>query len=220
MEVVERRLAQIQQTGYRLRIGDYFNNAFEIFKAESGLFVLFTFVNLAVQALLNLVVPVVGPLVSVVITPPLSVGYFFAVYKIRNGQSVTFNDFFRGFNFLTPLVVASLIGSALTLLGLVFLVVPGIYLSVAYFMANFFIVFYNMSGWEALKASRKFVHRQWFDVWLLLLLVLLIDMLGLICLGVGLLVSIPVTNIMLYLFFEDVFGLGNEGDELVDSLGE
>ena len=220
MEGVERRLATIQQTGYRVRIGDYFKEAFEIFKAESGLFVLFTFVYLGVQAFLNFILPVVGPLASVVLSPPLSVGYFFAVYKIRNGQSITFNDFFHGFNFLTPLVVASLIGSALGLLGLALFVVPGIYVTVAYFMANFFIVFYNMSGWEALEASRRFVHRQWWDVFVLLLAVLVLDILGMICMGVGLLVSIPVTTIMLYLFFEDVFGLGNEGDELVDSLGK
>jgi uncharacterized membrane protein len=219
MEIAERKLKELEQTGYRLRIKDYFNEAVELFKAETGLFVLFTVVYLTAQGGLNFVVPIVGPLAAAVLTPPLSVGYYYAVYKIRNGQGLSLGDFFHGFNLITPLVVSSLIGGAISLIGLFFFILPGIYFGVAYSMASFFVVFFNMSGWDALEASRRLVHRQWWDVFVLVLAVVLLDVLGLIFLGVGLLVTVPLSNIMLYLFFEDVMSVGNEGEALVDSLG-
>ncbi|MCS7084663.1 MAG: hypothetical protein RMM53_04835 [Bacteroidia bacterium] len=220
MEVlVERRLQELKETGYRISIKDYFNGAIEIFKAEAGPFILFSLLYLAVQGLLNFVLENFGLLISIVLSPPLSAGYIFAAHKIRNGEPLYFSDFFQGFKLITPLVVSSLIGGAISLLGFIFLIIPGVYFTVAYYMAPFFVVFYGMSGWDALEASRKLVHRQWFDVFVFLLAILLIDLLGVICLGVGLLVAVPITSIMLYLFFEDVFGLNIKSEDLIDSLG-
>ncbi len=93
------------------------------------------------------------------------------------------------------------------------LMLPAVYLGVAYYWAYMFVVFYNMSFWDALESSRKLITKKWFLIFAFLIVVGLIAMAGMIIVCIGLLASIPATMCMVYASFEDVTQLNKESSE-------
>jgi uncharacterized membrane protein len=89
---------------------------------------------------------------------------------------------------------ASLLTGIIVVIGFILLIVPGIFAMIVFAFTTYLVIDRNLGPIEALKESARLTkgHR-----WLLLglfFLVLLINILGAICLLVGLLVTIPVTS--------------------------
>ena len=143
-------------------------------------------------------------------------GYFIIAHKIKNRENYSFNDFFNGFQNFGPLFLAYLTGSILIILGLFVLIIPGLYLAVGYLFFPMFIVFKNYDFWPSLEASRQLITKKWFHFLLLCLALLGINILGLLALGIGILISIPISYCILYAAFDDmvkVSGNDEEGDQ-------
>ena len=101
------------------------------------------------------------------------------------------------------------------------LVIPGIYLGIAYVWTSLFIAFYNMNFWDAMEMSRKFISKQWFLFFFFFFVLGLLALSGLILLFVGILITMPIVLCALYASFADVTGLWEEEqadieDQLVD----
>ncbi|MFQ5447061.1 MAG: hypothetical protein ACE5FF_09005 [Saprospiraceae bacterium] len=93
------------------------------------------------------------------------------------------------------------------------LLLPAIYFSVAYNWAYMFVVFYKMSFWDAMEASRKVISKNWIMVFLFLFVTGLIAAAGMILLCVGILATFPAYLCMGYSAFADVTKLGTESEE-------
>jgi uncharacterized membrane protein len=168
--------------------------------------VLFTLLVVGISAGLSFV-PFVGSLASVVISPPLSVGYFFVADKIRRGEAYTFNNFFDGFKApFGQLIVLSLISSILTVVGTIFCILPGIYLAIGYSLSNCVLVFHKFEFWEAMEASRKVVSKNF---WTFLGLFLVMGIGGALAIiltcGVGSLFVAPVIVLTIYCIYIKIF---------------
>lgn len=101
------------------------------------------------------------------------------------------------------------------------LLIPIIYLSIAYTWANMFVVFYNVDFWTALESSRKIISKKWLIIFLFIIVISFIAILGVIGFFIGILITIPIAMIAIYLSFADVTGLNIEhenGDDLLDHL--
>ena len=61
------------------------------------------------------------------------------------------------------------------------LLLPIVYLSIAYTWANMFVVFYNVDFWTALESSRKVISKKWLIIFLFFIVIGILAMLG-ICL--------------------------------------
>ncbi|MEO0376719.1 MAG: DUF975 family protein [Cyanobacteria bacterium P01_A01_bin.17] len=70
-----------------------------------------------------------------------------------------------------------------------------------------FIVARKMPFWTAMEASRKLVMRQWFGIFLLLIVLTLINIAGLIPCGLGLLLTVPLTSCVIAAAYESIVGL-------------
>lgn len=82
-----------------------------------------------------------------------------------------------------------------------------IIVSVLFIFGTSLVLFEKFEPIRALDISSKIVSKKFFN-WLgFLLLLVLFNMVGLLCLGIGLLVTIPSTVCALYVAYEDVFGL-------------
>jgi hypothetical protein len=90
--------------GYEFRTGHYISKSFEFFKERAGEFIGFTVVYLIIS-LITGVIPVVGTLISIVISGPLSLGAMIYTHKMQNNQEMDFSGFFDGFKKFTPLFV-------------------------------------------------------------------------------------------------------------------
>ena len=128
--------------------------------------------------------------------------------KIR-GQATSVELVFAGFTqrflqlFLGGFVTLSLIG-----LGFLCLVLPGIYLFVAWLFTLTLIVDKRLDFWPAMQLSRRMVAKHWWKVFGLVLLSLLLSFLGLLALVVGLFVATPIGWLAATYAYEDMFGTG------------
>ncbi|MBK6363664.1 MAG: hypothetical protein IPL63_16015 [Saprospiraceae bacterium] len=95
------------QNGYEFRTGHYISKSFEFFKERAGEFIGFTVVYLIIS-LITGVIPIVGTLISIVISGPLSLGAVIYTHKMQNDQDLAFAGFFDGFKKFTNLFVTYL----------------------------------------------------------------------------------------------------------------
>jgi glycerophosphoryl diester phosphodiesterase family protein len=148
-------------------------------------------------------VPVVGWAVGFVLLGGLD--YMF-LRRIR-GEEVQIGDLFAGFNIaLLHLVLAGLVKGVLTSIGFLLCLLPGIYLGVGYVFALPLVIDKKMDFWPAMEVSRQVVHRHWWSIFALVIVLALIAIAGCIACVVGLLFTIPVASAALMYVYEDLFG--------------
>lgn len=92
---------------------------------------------------------------------------------------------------LISYTLATLLYTLIVLVGLVLLIVPGIILGIRLQFYGYLIIDKGMGPIEALKKSWQMTKGVTWEMFLLGILVLLIDILGLLALIVGLFISIP-----------------------------
>ncbi|MGE0450418.1 MAG: GYF domain-containing protein [Vicinamibacterales bacterium] len=95
---------------------------------------------------------------------------------------------------------------ALTGLGLLLLIVPGIYLLVGYAFVLPLIVDKRLSAWEALELSRRTVHHHWWSVFGLLLAQAMLILIGALAAGIGVILALPLCAAAMMVAYEDLFG--------------
>jgi uncharacterized membrane protein len=78
------------------------------------------------------------------------------------------------------------------------------YLGFSYTFVLHMVRFKDLSGWQALEASRKLVGKHFFSIFLFALLGAIINLAGILLLVVGLLITIPATLIATYVAFDDL----------------
>ncbi len=136
--------------------------------------------------------------------PPLYAGFYLVANKLSRGEEVIYPDFFAGFRFWIPAAVVSLLSQTLIALGLIALIIPGIYLAVSYLFAIPMGIFGGLDPWAAMEWSRKLITRNWWRLFGLLLILVVLNLLGLVLAGIGLLLTIPLTFLVLYVVFEEL----------------
>lgn len=177
----------------------------ELFKSRPGEFIGFTLIVFLVNTLSSSRNPLVS-LAGVLLLTGLYPGYFLAAFRLASGRELRFSHFFRGFDHFLPLLLATLCVSIVVATGLILLVIPGLYLAVGYMFATTLIVDNGMEFWQAMEVSRRVVTRHWFAFFGFSLMLFLVNCLGLLLLGVGLIVSVPVSACALAIAYLQVFG--------------
>lgn len=147
-------------------------------------------------------------LFTTVITYPISAGI--VVYTIKRAAgdtSASFDDVFAYFGKTLPLFVLSVVQGLLTMLGFLLLVLPGIYLAIAYMMGGTLLVVRDLGIWESLETSRKALTNCWFRLLGLgVLLALIVIVGGSVTLGIGLIWLVPFSWLCLGVAYRNVFG--------------
>jgi hypothetical protein len=190
-------------------LGDYIKTGWEVFKQYPGGFVGFLLLNAAMHTGLH-ALPYVGSLASAAVSTPLFMGNFIVSAKLLQGHSPEFRDFFAGFSFFWPLLLLSLVSSALIGIGFILLIIPGIYLSVGYLFASSLVIDRRLDFWPAMEMSRRTLNPLWFTFFAFLLLLLLIILAGTVLLGLGLLIAVPVSFAAMTAAYGDLFGFQSD----------
>lgn len=97
----------------------------------------------------------------------------------------------------------------LIILGII-LLVPAIYLGVAYTFAVPLVVERRIEFWAAMEASRKTVTHQWFGIFGLLFVLGLVNFAGACLCGLGLLVTVPLSYGVIVAAYNNIFGLSDQ----------
>ncbi len=152
-----------------------------------------------VAALLNLVVSLASY--------PFFAGIIMMGLHRAVGAPVNFKMAFAYFNYSVPIIIASICMSIMIMLGMFLLVIPGIYLSIAYMFTFALIVDKNMDFWQAMETSRKAVTQHWFKFFFISLIMVAIYSISLIPLGLGLIWTIPMFIALQGVLYRRVFGI-------------
>ncbi|MEN0106471.1 MAG: hypothetical protein AAGC84_08605 [Pseudomonas sp.] len=138
---------------------------------------------------------------------PFLAGINMVGIRAAAGQPVRFGEVFSHFGRAEQVILTALLMLPLIVVGYLLLVLPGIYLSVAYVLAIPLVVERGLSPWQALETSRKAITQHWFKVFGLLLLLGLVLVLSVIPLGIGLLWTIPLMVVAMGVLYRTIFGV-------------
>ena len=147
-----------------------------------------------------------GQLVITVVSLPMGVAILIMAMRHEHEKSVSAGEIFRHFGSTSSLLFAYILQMILIMIGLVLLVLPGLYLMIAYMYAMPLIVEKKMSVWQALETSRKAITRVWFRFFGLLMLLSLINMLGILTLGIAWIWTIPWSVLAMSMVYVKMFG--------------
>ena len=205
---------------YEVNIGAYFGRGWEIFTSFAAPLIGFTvFVGL-IGVVIGALPPPLGNgngdsvgiapiLYNLFIAPILSAGYFMVTFQIARNRPRGFGDFFKGFNRYLPILLVSWVTGLLVVLGLVILILPGIYLATGYAFSLPLVVDKNLGFWSAMETSRRLITRRWFSFFVLGVVLVLVNIVGALALLVGLLVTIPLSQCIITAAYEDIVGLNS-----------
>lgn len=117
-------------------------------------------------------IPLVGPLISWVIRGVLVGGLFLVYLRRVRREPAAFEELFSGFqsNFI-QLALVGVVTGLLSMLGtLCCLILPGLYLFVAWLFAIPLVADKRFEFWTAMELSRKVVTKVWFEIFGLFML--------------------------------------------------
>ena len=198
------RFERLLESDWQLDLQGVFIKAWELFKSQALLFVAFTLLIFSTAMLFVVYLQPYTILFSALLAPPLYAGFYLVANRISRGESVIYPDFFAGFQYWLITVGISLVSQVLTALGLFAFVIPGIYLLVAYMLAVPMGIFGGLDLWTAMEMSRKLVTRFWWKFFALLLVLIVYNGLGALLFGVGILITFPMTFLVIYVVFEEL----------------
>jgi len=141
------------------------------------------------------------------ISPVLFIGIILMGIRRAAGLPINFSTAFGCFDRAVPVFIAGLLTTLLTYLGLILLVIPGIYLVIAYCMTMPLIADRRLSPWEAMETSRKAITKRWFQYFGLLLVVGLLVGLSALPLGIGLIWTAPWGMNVIGVVYRRTFGV-------------
>ena len=148
-------------------------------------------------------------LVEIIVTLilfPLGVGLGLLGIRRAAGKETPVSTLWEPYSHALPLIVMFVLMAVLIVAGFFLLVLPGIYLSIAYSFSPYLIVEKNMGVWEALETSRKAITKYWWRYFGLMLVALLLIIIGSIPLLIGLLWVLPIIAIATGEVFAKTFG--------------
>ncbi|WP_444928899.1 hypothetical protein ACJJIF_13645 [Microbulbifer sp. SSSA002] len=140
---------------------------------------------------------------------PLAVGMTMIGIKIARDEQTSGTEVFAHFDKIVPLGFATILMYLLIAVGLILLIIPGIYLMIAYLLAMPLIADRNLSPWEALETSRKAITKNWFAFLGFVIVITLIFIAGGIALLIGLIWAVPLVSIAFGVAYRKVFGIPN-----------
>jgi hypothetical protein len=219
--------AQVLARDYVLDIGSCVRRGWALVRSDFWPFVGTTALILvlisAVQSLDNVTRSVGNLQVSIsavgfLLSGPLMGGlYLYFLKRIRH-ERARIETAFSGFSTaLLHLFLASFVTQVLTALGIICLVLPGIYLFVAWFFTLPLVIDKRLDFWPAMRLSRQTISKHWWKFLGFLLVLGLLNLAGLAACFVGVFVTIPVSLAALMYAYEDII---NPADRRPDSQPE
>ena len=187
---------------YQLEIGKCISRGWELVMKHFWL-------TFGATLLIHIIVAALSPtIIGLALTYVFVGGLEWMFLKLARGQKAELGDAFAGFSLaFGSLALFSLIGQLLTVLGLVFCLIPGIYLGICWlFFTALLIVDKKLDFWPAMELSRKMVTRHWWQVFGFALVCLLLMICGTLLCGIGVFLAMPIVKAATVYAYEDIFG--------------
>lgn len=158
--------------------------------------------------LASLIVFVLGSVSLGLLMGPLGVGYIRMIVKQERGEDVRVQDVFSGFDRFGAALLTSLIFVVVMSIGMMLLVLPGLFVIAAWGFALWFVALRGDSSTEALASSWSLLKRHAGSVILVLLLMSVVNVVA-SSVVLAALLSTPLSAIFATLAFEELEGVSD-----------
>lgn len=136
----------------------------------------------------------------------ISMGLIRIALKIVDGEPVETADLFQRVDLALPYFIASVIVGVMVGIGFVFLIVPGIYLAVTFGFYAYNIVDKEHGIIQSIEQSAAITKAQKWDLFAFGVVLFFFNLAGAIALGVGLLITVPVSMLALAYVYRKLNG--------------
>jgi uncharacterized membrane protein len=133
---------------------------------------------------------VLGMAYSILVVGPVSYGVSFSYLKAARGDRLEIKNMFEAFQNYWNAVLAALLVAVIVIIGFILLIVPGIIFACKLAFTPYLVVDRKMAVIEAVKGSWSMTSGHAWKVFFIGLLAVPISIAGLICFGVGIILSI------------------------------
>lgn len=142
--------------------------------------------------------------ISWLATTYLGVGFLRYLLDLIDGKEVSMKDIFYGVDSIEHfafVILSSILVSILVFAGLIVFIIPAIIIGLGLMFTKFYMAENRGDAVEAIKASWAMTKGYKWKLLLLVLVIAFFNILGFIALGLGLLVTIPTSTIILLMVY-------------------
>ena len=183
-----------------------FNFAWGIFKEHFGMFTAYVCTFFAAWVILEVIVVAgqrfgsffwaIAHLSFFVVFAGMEVGFFQICLAVCDGKQIRYSDIFSELRLGVQFLFIQLFYSAMVLVGLALLIVPGAYLGTKYTFYAFSFAEGNLNLKQSFQQSAVISRdAMWFLFWFSILL-FCANIVGASILGIGLIITIPISVLM------------------------
>jgi len=160
--------------------------------------------GLAIITLIPSLSQVVDQIIAI-LTLPIGVGIVILGINRARQKEIRIPDIFNYYGIYPNLLLAYILMVLFVVLGFMLLILPGIYLAVAYSFTLPLVADKGMHVWQAMELSRKTITKQWFRFFGLGIVAVVLIVVSAIPFGIGLIWSIPTVYIAYGLLYHHLF---------------
>jgi uncharacterized membrane protein len=150
---------------------------------------------------------IASPILLAALTIPMTVGLWMIGVKIATDQPCEPTEVLQYYPKIVNLFLTYITMYILIIIGFCLFILPGIYLSVAYYLALPLAAEKNLSVWQALETSRKAINHVWFSVFGLFIILGLLCIATIFTLGIGMIWVMPLMMISYGIIYRTIFGI-------------
>ncbi len=185
-----------------INMSKWISNGLDLIMKDFGNFLLLSFIYVVL-----ITVAFSTWVIGLILAGPLTAGFFYIILNRIRGREFYIGDIAKGFEVWIAAALADILISIFAGLGFIFLIVPGIVISALYMFAMPLIIEKKMDFWQAMETSRKVVAQNLFELSIFMLLLYILLFLGVLLVGVGFLVALPVVFAAIAYAYADLIGL-------------
>ncbi|MFP4520769.1 MAG: hypothetical protein ACLFQK_01355 [Fibrobacterota bacterium] len=154
------------------------------------------------------------PIAGFVLAAIMSGGYIIVSFKHIKSLKTDFHDFFAIIEHFAPMALFVIAAGAIIIVGFFILVIPGIYFCISYILAAPLIIDRKMGFWKAMEESRNITGRNFARYAFFTIILLILNFAGLIPMGLGLLITIPLSAVAISVLYSEAVGIVTDDSEL------
>ena len=177
--------------------------AFRILKEKpwnlAGITLVFFLVTIIPQRL-----PRIGFLLCLIINPVITVGFYTLCVKKARGEKAGINTLFSSFSFFFPSWAVVVLKNIITGVAGFFLIIPGIFFQLALSFSIFLVGDERKGPVQAIKESFHLTQDLRWKIMAIFVLGSLLNIIGVMALGVGVLFTFPLTFLALATLYNGV----------------
>ncbi|MEX0895787.1 MAG: DUF975 family protein [Patescibacteria group bacterium] len=150
-------------------------------------------------------------LISGIVSLLVGMAYIYVLILAAEGKTITLETVFSRSHRIVSYLLGNILLTIVLMVGFILLIVPGIYFSIKYTFVPYLLIHKNIGVFESFSMSAKMTKGRKWQLFLYTLGFVGINIIGLLVLGVGLLITVPVSSLAFVVLYLSLVQTG-EGD--------